>query len=308
MASGSDAGLPLLALNQDNLRAALGWGQEADPLGTLRMAAGLEHFWPANNLVEGRRWLEEALARVPEPSPHRARALLATGTLAMIQQMHEDSNRLLVESLTISIELEDRVAEAWARTTLGQLAWMEDDPGAARSRLEQSSALHEALGDRFGLARSLIHQGTAMCLPNAVSEGRTRLERGLLMAGELDDTWGEAYALMMLGFAEIDAGEFASAAPRLRMALRTRAVGPIMAGPLEGLAHIVAEGDPDRAMRLLGAAMGIRQRLASRPPPIIIRRIERVRARPSSSWSRAPPGEHGRKGIRWPPKTRSPTR
>jgi hypothetical protein len=47
---------------------------------------------------------------------------------------------------------------------------------------------------------------------------------------------------------------------------------------MEGLAHLVAEQDPDRAMRLLGAAMGFRQRLVSRPPPIIVRRIERVRA------------------------------
>jgi predicted ATPase/DNA-binding SARP family transcriptional activator len=278
MASGSDAGLPILALNQDNLRAALGWGREADPVGTLKMAAGLQHFWPANNLAEGRRWLEEALARAPGPSPQRARALLAAGTLAMIQQLHAESRRLIEESLALSIQLGDRVAEAWARTTLGQLSWMEDDPGTARRQLEQSVAMHEALDDRVGLARSLIHLGTAMCLPTPVPEGRAHLDRGLVMAQELGDKWGEAYALMMLGFAEIDAGELASARPRFQEALQTRALGPIMAGPMEGLAHLVAEQDPDRAMRLLGAAMGFRQRLVSRPPPIIVRRIERVRA------------------------------
>jgi class 3 adenylate cyclase len=241
------------------------------------MAAGLLDFWLSNNVAEGRRWLEEALGHVPEHTPDRARGLLAAGTLAMIQQSHAEARQVLGESLAICVACGDRRGEAWARTTLGALCWMADDPAASRLQLERSVSLHEEQGDRFGLARSLIHLGTAISVPGGEAAGRDHLARGVAMAEEFGDRWGQAYGLLMLGLSEIDAGEPASAAERFRRALEAR-VGTFMGGPIEGLADLVVAEDPRRAMRLLGAAMGIRARFGGRPPPVHVRRIERIRA------------------------------
>jgi predicted ATPase/DNA-binding SARP family transcriptional activator len=278
MVSGSDAGLPVLTLNQDNLRAALGWGREADALRTLRMSTGLLDFWLSNDLAEGRRWLEESLAQVTERTPERARGLLAAGALANVQRLYDEARRYLEESLAISVELGDRRGEAWARTTLGQLCWAIEDHGGGRAQLERSIPMHEELGDRFGLARALIHLGSALSIPGGDAEGRCHLERGVAMAEELGDRWGMAYGLMLLGFAEIEAGKGASAGLRFRDALNLR-VGGFMAGPLEGLAHLVAEESAERAMRLLGAAMEIRDRFGGRRPPVMDRVIEPIRGR-----------------------------
>src|SRR4051794_25011290 len=67
-----------LDVEHDNLRVALGWATQHRPADALELAASLWRYWLARGLfAEGRRWLEIALAGAPDPSPLRARALLA---------------------------------------------------------------------------------------------------------------------------------------------------------------------------------------------------------------------------------------
>src|SRR5205085_6184225 len=53
----------------DNFRSAFAWAREADPESALRLTAALSSSWYARDqLVEGRRWFEAALAGEHPPS------------------------------------------------------------------------------------------------------------------------------------------------------------------------------------------------------------------------------------------------
>jgi predicted ATPase/DNA-binding SARP family transcriptional activator len=284
MTSGSDAGLALLEVQQDNLRGALVFARAADPNGLQRLAGAMEQLWLAGNLAEGRRWLHEALSQSLEPTLERARALHAAGSLATFQQAHAEARRLVRESLTLSSSLNDEVGESWARLTLGLIELMADDPVRASRHLERSLAIHEALGDRLGACRSHIFLATALThVPSSRELGRIELKRGLRTAHELEDSWGEGFALFFLGLAEADAGDRELAATHFLGALLTEALGPIRAGALEGLARLAGEDDPARAVRLLGAALALRERHAGSPPPYIRRRAAAIRAQAEQS-------------------------
>jgi len=279
LASGSDAGIPALALQLENLRAGLVFARAADAPGLLRLATAMEPLWLAGNLGEGRRWLTEALGQAVQPTLERARALQAVVSLASLQQDHIGARRLAKENLALSSSLSDQVGQAWARQSLGFIEWEAGDHQAAARHLQRSLAMHQARGDRLGACRSLIFLATAMTyLPASKEQGRIELERGLQAAHELGDAWGQGWAQVFLGFADADAGDRPLAATRFRGAITIQALGPIRAAGLDGLAALAAAADPPRAIRLLGAATAHRRRHGGRPVPHFQRRTEAVRA------------------------------
>src|SRR5215208_1777170 len=86
-AAGAGGGewLRRLAIDQSNLRAALGWLDHTGQTdATLRMTSALWHYWYRHgDLAEGRERLERALAAAAEVAPVvRARALRGAGVLA----------------------------------------------------------------------------------------------------------------------------------------------------------------------------------------------------------------------------------
>jgi predicted ATPase len=279
LATGSDAGMAVVASQLENLRAGLAFAQAADPHGLLRLATAMEDLWLAGNLGEGRRWLEDALAQASEPTLERARALQAAVSLASHQQDHAQVRQWANENLALSASLDDNAGEAWARQSLGFVEWAAGDHDAAVRHLKQSLAMHEARGDRLGACRSLLFLGTALTyIPGRKEQGRIELERGLQAAREIDDAWGEGFAGAFLGFADTEAGEPELAASRFRGAAMIAALGPIRGVALDGLALLAVDHDPPRALRLLGAATAHRQRHAGRPPPHFSDRREAIRA------------------------------
>ena len=279
LASGSDAGIPGLASQLENLRAGLVFARDADAPGRWRLATAMEPLWLAGNLGEGRRWLTEALGQAVQPTLERARALQAVVSLASLQQDHTGARRLAKENLALSSSLSDQAGQAWARQSLGFIEWEAGDHEAAARHLQRSLAMHQARGDRLGACRSLIFLATAMTyLPASKEQGRIELERGLQAAHELGDAWGQGWAQVFLGFADADAGDRPLAATRFRDAITTQALGPIRAAGLDGLAALAAAADPPQAIRLLGAATAHRRRHGGRPVPHFQRRTEAVRA------------------------------
>ncbi len=106
-----------LEREHDNLRAALRWLFNHDNLAQqgvgLRLAAALGYFWYLRGYhTEGRRWLEEALARAPQgddeesaagvDSAARTRALVAAGPLLMVQAEYARARAVLKEALALA--------------------------------------------------------------------------------------------------------------------------------------------------------------------------------------------------------------
>ncbi len=274
---GSGAGLEILVVQQDNIRAALAFAQATDPSGFLRLATAAEHLWLAGKIIEGLRWLTQALEEAPQPTLARVRALNAATVLTILRSAHEQAHRLVDESLAIASGLDDRAGEARARLWLGFLELTGDPPGTRQS--EQSLAMHEALGDRLGICRSLVFLGIAMSqLPGSEQQGYAALQRAVNMARELDDDWGEAFARIFLGSAELEAGNRQLAAAHLRGAVLTEALGPIRGTALDGFAKLAVDQDPRRALRLLAASTALRERDGGRPPAWIRRKATATRA------------------------------
>ncbi len=275
---GSNAGLELLIAQQDNIRTALAFAQTADPAGLLRLATAAEQLWLAGRIVEGLRWLEEALARAPERTLARVRALNTAAALAVLRSAHDEARRLVDESLSIASVLGDRVGEARARLWLGFIDLTGDPPGTRQS--EQSLAINEALGDRPGICRSLLFLGIGMSqFAESKEQGYEALQRAGEMARELEDGWTEGFAQVFLGLANIDAGNHEQATTQLRGALQTEALGPIRGTALDAFASLAVEQDPRRAIRLLAASAALRERDGGRPPAWLRRRAATVRKR-----------------------------
>ncbi len=155
-APGSDAPLRRLALERENVRAALQWADD-DPGGAaaeLRLAANLGRYWEIGGfLAEGRGWLARALARTDgEVSELRANALTALGSLASQQGDLAASIAALEEALATQRQLSNPNAVAYASSNLANVQVERGDLDGARAHYEESLAILENVDDPRAVA------------------------------------------------------------------------------------------------------------------------------------------------------------
>jgi predicted ATPase/DNA-binding CsgD family transcriptional regulator len=209
--------LERLAQEYDNLRAALRWlvGPSGDvPRGNathdsatkremaLRLAGALRRFWLVRgHFSAGQIFLEQALAGSDNVvAPARAKALIAAGTLALIQGEYDRAEAQCREGLELYREMQDARGIATALYLLGGIAWTRGNLAMARSCAEEALAYSRTSGNKgsiswalFRLARLLIEQGQ-------YARGRALLEESLAMHRELGNKRGIASALYQLAW------------------------------------------------------------------------------------------------------------
>ena len=159
--------LERLESEHDNIRAALSWSLERGEgaeLG-LRMGAALGEFWYLRSyLGEGRRWLEEALARSEQTAAERARALQRVSLLAIYQGDFDRAVSASEEGLELEgVELfrrggGDSIA-AELRRTMGLAVAHRGEDERAMEFFEESLALSREAGNSRGVANSLFRLG-----------------------------------------------------------------------------------------------------------------------------------------------------
>jgi predicted ATPase/DNA-binding XRE family transcriptional regulator len=231
-----------LEAEHDNFRAVLAWAHDhgaADGSTTyraeseLRLAGTLFWFWDLKDYsIEGRRWLEGALARTNGPTRTAARATVLFAA--------------------------------------GELAACQSDFVAARARLEESVALWRELGDKRGLALALTYSnslGWVELVERRVAAARALFAEGVALWRELGDTWGLAWALCSLS-AAIRRDDPAAARPSLEESVALfREVGDRngLSIALTGLGRMARlEGDHTRAAALLEESLAVARELGSR--------------------------------------------
>jgi predicted ATPase/class 3 adenylate cyclase len=250
----------------DNIRAALAWSATGPNAATgLRLGASLWWYWHMRGLEsEGRRWLDQALARRAEVSPDvLVNALIVAGTLAVFQRDDEQGRVLLEESLVLARERADTFRIARAQCMLGALhAWRGDaEPGRAllESCLPVFRELHNATWTGF----TLVFLGYTAMLKNDFEQAIQLMDENLAVTQGSGWRSGQAMALGALGMAARGRGDYAQAASLSRAALALRwehANLPGTAEELVSMADVAAGlGDPERAVRLLGAAARLRE-------------------------------------------------
>jgi predicted ATPase len=219
--------LDRLEADLGNIRSALTWAlRQPEAETALRLAAALRRFWLARGyLVEGRDWLEQALAlSAPEPSQVWMRAIFAAG----------------------------------------ELSFFLDDLPRAKALAEEGLAICRSLGDARGAADALLGLGHIARQTGDMDVAVTFLNEGIALARSADDESSLALLEEALGKALVDLGRFDEAESlygdglqRQRRAGNERGV----ASSLSGLAELARKrGDTDRAISLVEDALAIVRR------------------------------------------------
>jgi predicted ATPase len=221
------AALAVLDLEHANLRAAIRWSLEQEPVTAIRLCAALWRFWWLRGyLTEGRRWLDRALAATGGNDGARALALTGAGVLARTQGAYMPAGELLEEGRDLARALDDRPTLALALINLGILAEHQGLAAPATDLFEESRRLYESLGDRRGLGHALNCLGTTRLGQDDLDGSTPLFEQALSLFRTEDDDWSAAMALANLGWVAQQQGRHALARARYEKALAMyRALG-----------------------------------------------------------------------------------
>jgi len=275
------AWLARLDQEQDNLRAALTWALTNDPALALAMAAALGPFWyMRGSLTEGHEWLAAATAGSPAPNPTLARAMTHAGWVAYWRGDYERSRGLAQQSLAIARALGDEMEIARAVNLLGGIYHIADeDFEAARRCYAEALEMRQRIDFRWGVASAMNNLALAAYDAGDYHEARRLLLAALVEIDAVADRRARANSLDSLGRVELELGNFAEAR---RLYAECLAVAQEMGDKvdtvdaLDGFARLsVAEGRPEHALVIAGAAHAIRDRIGYETPKPWRRRLQR---------------------------------
>src|SRR5215467_1163299 len=258
------AGLDLLELEHDNLRAALDFYRGADPVAALRLASRLTSFWSARgHFSEGRQRLGDLLDVVPDDDIERVDALGGAGWLATDQGDRATAVALLDESVERARALDDPVREGAALKYRGRARQVIGDPAGAGSDIERALQLHTTEGDDAGLAAALFFAAASSMFEGNQRLALERFERCAKLSRAIGLPQVEARALQLIGVTRLQLGELPAARAVLArgvpaiVGLGDRFAIPPGLSALAGLA--AREGRPRAALLLAGAAAAYEQ-------------------------------------------------
>ena len=258
------AWLERLDTEHDNIVAALSWSLErgGDTELALRMGAALGEFWYLRGyLGEGRRWLEEALAKTgPAPTVARARALQRVSLLAIYQGDLDRAQGASEEGLELEgVELfrtESGIGvAAELKRTLGLAVVHRGEFEQATELFEESLALSREAGNGRGVANSLFRLGMMRRVGGDFESATELLEEALALCRAVGDPALLASILVHLGMTFVFQGDLGRATAFLEEAaamLRERRHRTFLVVALTYLGWAALfRGEPERAVALL---------------------------------------------------------
>jgi predicted ATPase len=216
---------------RDNIRAALRWARSDDGSGDifgvevgLRLCGAIWRFWSVRGYFsEGREQLRTLLAdpraSADELRAYKAKALNGMSKLAFRQGDTAFAHALDEESLAIHRELGDRPGIALTLLHLGNLTIRQGDLDSARRLYEESLAVYRELEDRWGIGASLGNLGIVAFLHGDYTSARMQYEEALANDREEGNANGMAFGQLNLGNLALKQGDFASAHANFRESL-----------------------------------------------------------------------------------------
>lgn len=197
---------------------------------------------------------------------------VSLNALAVVSREQGDlaaARALFEESLVYWKQLEDAQAVARGLSNLAGIANLQQDYQRARSLYEESLAIFRELGDRTGQAWALNHQGDVARDQGDSAAARSLYEQSLADFRELGDRWGVAGSLADLGNLAREQHDYRTADAQYRESLELfqelehkRGIARL----LESFAcSAAAQSQPERGLRLAGAAAALRQSIGAPP-------------------------------------------
>lgn len=240
-----------------NVRAAVGWLRDHDLEAAVQLSGAMGWVWGARALLpEGRRLLEESLSRSVSDSWFAARAHRASGLLALEQGDETAARAHLSTALRLHEEQGDESGEAIVLARLGMLT-------GARETLERAAQLAERSGERTALVISLANLAALDLRRGAARSARLRYEQAVAVCREMGHVRWLPTTLEGLAQAQLADGDARAArkvaAEAISIAEKFR-LSAMLPSMLETMAAVAAaSSSPERALRLAGAAQGLRQ-------------------------------------------------
>jgi predicted ATPase/class 3 adenylate cyclase len=248
----------------DNVRAALTWARARGAIGLeLKFAAsaGLSYWSNRGHLTEGRRSLDDVLARSQDADPGlRARALVAAAQHAWRQGDFERCDALAAEAQTVLERLDDRPPLAVAVTARAIAAESRGDVEAEERYYEQAEQIFRELGHTTALDAILSNRGYADIVTGDFASAERRLRE------VVESVTGEPrrFAAANHGLALALLGRLNEAEARfdevLENALTADRSTEIVLYGFEGLALVAgSRAEEQRAAQLWGVSHAIRE-------------------------------------------------
>ena len=195
---------------------------------------------------------------------------------------YEAARSLFTETIRLWEEAGDPASAAHAMSNLADVVRAQGDYETASKLHEECLSIFRRLGDRAGIAWSLNHQGDVAREQGDIAAAGLLYEESVAMFRVLGDRTGIARALADLANLACEEGSYETAQPLYAEALTLfceLGEPKLTARVLESIAcGAVAQGNWNRAVRVAGAAAGVRQRfrfpLAASPQANLDRRLE----------------------------------
>jgi predicted ATPase/DNA-binding SARP family transcriptional activator/uncharacterized protein HemY len=261
----------------DNIRVALEYALESNIEAQLRLASALWWFWHIrDHKGEGTEWLEralsiEAMERTDRPltlsrAIIRGKALYVAGFLRVMMWETGIGATLSEESLTLFRDLgpAGKRGMAYALWNLSVVAAQQSDLRRRKALMEESLALFQEVGDKFGIAQCLPSVASnAMNLDGDFERARALTEEGLDLYKEIGDKDGIANTLQSLGYLAFQQGDYQQATTWFESSLALfqevrNKYG--LGGTLYGLAQAAkAQGRYGKATTVLEEALALEQ-------------------------------------------------
>jgi predicted ATPase/DNA-binding CsgD family transcriptional regulator len=246
-----------------NVRAALQFGLTAPGQAgaAMEIAAALWNFWFSGGLlVEGYRWLQQALDAVPDPTRARAEALWTCAFLGAQLGEADAAGRMLTECGVLADRFNDAALRAHLAECSGLAALHRGEVLQACELLERAVAAHRAGGNLLGLADSLILLAAARLFV-ADPRGAEAAAECLQLCDLHGATWTKSYALWAVAVHKWSSGAHGEGVILVQEAIRLQRTVHDWTG-LAYLLEVLAwcscgAGLAVRTARLLGAANAV---------------------------------------------------
>lgn len=215
-----------LEAEQDNLRAAIAWAVETDPLSALRMGGLLPTFWGRRlSATEGIAWVQTALARAEERIPMRdqalpaylsARAMALSGEASLYFGLGNNDSARKVVGAGIDLARQANALETLANAlALGAtICGFLGEVKTAREWLDEAHQLAQNHGFIDTYSRYVILEAFFSAMSN--QPPRAGIADAILSAARTSgNPWTLALAYSNAGRIEMSAGRWAEAAAYL---------------------------------------------------------------------------------------------
>jgi predicted ATPase len=233
-------------------------------------------YRPASALVE------ESLDIARELNDARGVAI-ALNALAVHARDRGDlsaARSLFEQSLSAWRELGDRLVVARSLSNLATVMKLEGDLSSARPLFAESLSIFRELGDHTGMAWCLNHEGDVARGQGETAAARNLYQESLAIFRQLDDKWGIAGCLADLGSLACDQKDYQASWTLYLESLKLFQE----LGQKRGIARLLdafacsaaAQAQPERSLRLAGAAAALRRALGIPLPQTEQSRLDEV--------------------------------